>query len=60
MHKYRKLFSYGIVMSNTSFDTQDSGFDYIPKEFQYPEYDENAIINLMELQGKIVEKKGLD
>lgn len=60
MQKYRKKFNYGIVMSNTSFDTQDSGFNYIPQEFIYPEFSEEAITNLMNIQGKIVEKKGLD
>lgn len=56
MHKFRKVFSYGLVFSNTSFDTHNSGFDYIPREYQYPEFDEQAIINLMNIQAKLIEK----
>lgn len=56
MFKYRKMFSYGLCFTNTYFDTNKSGFDYIPDELIYPEYNEEALENLMNIQAKLVEK----
>ena len=53
MYKYRKVFSYGLVFTNTNFDTNNSGFSYVPDEFIYPEYDEEALDNLMNIQSKL-------
>lgn len=56
MYKYRKVFSYGLVFCNSHFDTNNSGFDYVPDEFIFPEYNEEALENLMNIQAKLVEK----
>ena len=54
MYKLRKKFSYGLVFTNTFFDNKP--FKYIPDLFVHPEYDEEKLIALMDLQAKLVEK----
>lgn len=47
-------FAYGIVFSNTLWD---GGFDYIPKKYQFEEWDEEILKNLMEIQRKNKHKR---
>lgn len=54
MHKLRNTFKYGLVFTNTFFD--DNPFDYIPSEYIHPEYDEDVLNNLMDIQKKLIEK----
>lgn len=49
----RKQFSYGIVFTNTDFDMP---FPFLPNKFIHPEYSEEAVENLMEIQKRRVEK----
>ncbi len=53
--KHKKDIDYTIVFCNTSFD---EGYDYIPKKYIHPMYDEDALNNLMNIQAKLV-KKGI-
>lgn len=55
IHKNRKDIDYCIVFCNTSFD---ASYDYIPKEYVHPMYDEQVLDNLMNIQSKLV-KKGI-
>ncbi len=54
MNKMRKKFDYGLVFTNTFFD--DNPFDYIDAEYVHPEYDEDKLQNLMDIQAKLIEK----
>jgi hypothetical protein len=51
----RNNFDYGIVLTKTSFD---NGYNFIPKEFVHPDYDENKISSLMKLQANLI-KEGI-
>lgn len=51
-----KPWDYGVVFSNTLFD---GSFDYIPKDYQYEEFNETVLKNLMEIQ-KNNHKKGIN
>lgn len=54
MYQNKDKFSYGIVFSNTEFDIP---FPFVPKKYIFPEYEEKALENLLEIQRKRVEKK---
>jgi len=56
MYKYRNKFAYGICFTNTYFE--DDSFDYIPKKFIHPEYSEEKLDNLMNIQKNLI-KKGI-
>lgn len=49
MREYSKhnAFSYGVVMSNTSFE---GSFDYIPKKYIYEDFNEDIIKNVIKIQ----------
>lgn len=52
MYQLRHTFKYGLVFTNTFFD--DNPFSYIPNEFIHPEYDEDVLNNLMDIQKKLI------
>ncbi len=54
MYENRKKFDYGIVFTNTFFD--DDAYDFFPAKFVHPEYDENILQKLMDIQAKLIEK----
>src|SRR5687768_9029128 len=54
MHKLRKKFDYGIIFTNTFFDSDP--FPFIKPEYIHPEYDEEVLENLMNKQAKLIEK----
>jgi len=53
MYTNRKKFDYGIVFTNTYFE--DDSFPYINKKYVHPEYDEEILLTLMQIQKKVVE-----
>lgn len=54
MYKLRKKFKYGIVFTNTFFD--DKPFPYINVKYIHPDFSEEALDNLMDMQAKKVAK----
>jgi hypothetical protein len=51
----RDKFSYGLVFTNTSFS--DDSFDYVPQQFVHPEYNEEALVKLMDIQEDLALRK---
>jgi GTPase SAR1 family protein len=47
LYKKKKI-DYGVVFCSTSFNKDN--FDYIPENYLYSSYDENIILNLMNIQ----------
>lgn len=58
MYKLRKKFKYGLVFTNTFFDNDP--FPYIPKKYIHPEYSEEALTKLMDIQADLVAKKKIN
>ena len=59
MSKNKDEFCYGLVFTNTSFDTSDqSSFDYISKRFVHSEYNEDILEGLMNIQAGLI-KQGI-
>ncbi len=54
LYTLRKRFAYGLVFTNTFFD--GDAFDYIPKKYVHPQYDEEVLEKLMDIQQKLVEQ----
>lgn len=54
MYQHRKKFDYGIVFTNTYFE--DDSFDYVPKDYVHPEFDEEILSNLMTIQQNLIKK----
>ena len=54
MYINRKKFDYGLVFSNTFFD--GDSFDYVKKEYVHPEYNEEALQKLMDIQQELISK----
>lgn len=54
MHANRKKFSYGLVFCNTAFS--GDSFDYVYDKWIHPEFNENALVSLMNIQKKEREK----
>jgi hypothetical protein len=48
MYTLRKKFDFGIVFTNTFFD--DDSFTYIKSDYVHPEYDEDVLQKLMDVQ----------
>jgi len=53
-YELRKQIDYAVVFSNTFFDNDP--FDYIKDGFVHPEFNEEVVENMMEIQAKLVEK----
>ena len=47
LYKKKKV-NYGIVFCSTSFNTEN--YDYIPDNYLHSNYDENLILNLMNIR----------
>ena len=49
----KKEFDHMLLFTNTSFNNQ---YDYIPKDYIHPSYDERILGNYMELQKQLISK----
>lgn len=54
LYQLRKVFDYGIVFTNTKFDNP---FPCFPEKYVFDYYSEEALENLMKIQGKMVLKE---
>ena len=54
MYEHRKDFHFGVIFTNTYFE--DDSFEYVKKSYVHPEYNEEVLQNLMDLQIKNKEK----
>ena len=52
----KKKIYFGVVFCSSSFNTEN--FDYIPDKYLYSRYDENIILNLMNIQQEQINLNG--
>jgi len=54
MYTLKKKFDYGVVFTNTFFE--DDSFDYVNKKYIHPEYNEDVLTELMNIQANLIEE----
>lgn len=54
MGEYKEKFKYGIIFSNTLFSSEEN-YDYVPNKYIHPQFQEDKLIKLMEIQRNLPE-----